>query len=457
MIGKKALQELEAKVGKEKVFADREYLLSYSYDATGLEYLPDAVVFAESGEDVARVMAVCRSHGLPLTARGAGVGYTGGALAVRGGVVLVFTRMNRILRLDRENFLAEVEPGVVTSDLQEAAEKAGLFYPPDPASLKTSTLGGNVAENAGGPRCFKYGVTGHYVLGLEAFLMSGEKVRLGSETIKNDAGYDLKSLLIGSEGTLAVVTKVIVRLLPLPPRRLLFRVDFASLSDGARFVQRVIQAHVQPAVLEFMDRSSLQAVYAYQGLPLEDKIRAAVLVEVDGSPAEVAEREGRLETQLDAARPVHWQKAGTFAEQEALWAIRRNISPAIARLKPKKINEDIVVPCGRIPEMVEFIDGLAREFGLCIVLFGHFGDGNIHTNLMVDPEDAGEMKKAAVVLERVFRRVIEIGGTISGEHGIGLSKKPFMHYQFGPVEMELFRSIKKVFDPENLLNPGKIF
>jgi len=457
MIEKKALKELIARVGKDKVFSDREYLLAYSYDATGLEYMPDAVVFAESEEDVARVMAVCRGHGVPLVARGAGVGYTGGALAVCGGVVLVFTRMNRILRLDKENLLAVVEPGVITADLQEAAEKAGLFYPPDPASLKTSTLGGNIAENAGGPRCYKYGVTGNYVLGLEALLMSGEKVRLGSETIKNVAGYDLKSLLIGSEGTLAVVTQATLRLLPLPPRRLLFRVDFATLASGAQFVQCIIQNHVQPSVLEFMDRSSLQAVYAYQGLPLDERVRAAVLVEIDGSPSEVAEREALFEKQVVAVRPLDRQRAETFAEQEILWATRRNISSAIAKLKPKKINEDIVVPGGRIPEMVAYIDGLAVEFNLCIVLFGHFGDGNIHTNLMVDPEDADEMKRAEIVLDKIFKRVVELGGTISGEHGIGLSKKPFMHYQFSPAELELFRRIKKVFDPLNLLNPGKIF
>ncbi len=457
MIGKKALQELAAKVGKDKVFIDREYLLSYSYDATGLEYLPDAVVFAENEKDVANVITFCRGHSIPLVPRGAGVGYTGGALAVRGGVVLVFTRMNRILRLDMESLLAVVEPGVITSDLQEAAEKAGLFYPPDPASQKTSTIGGNIAENAGGPRCFKYGVTGNYVLGLEAYLMSGEKVHLGAETIKNVAGYDLKSLLIGSEGTLGVVTRIVLRLLPLPPRRVLFRVDFSGLGEGARFVQRLIRSHVQPSVLEFMDRSSLQAVHAYQGLPLDERVQAAVLVEIDGSPAEVAERETLFEKQVTEARPLARQRAGTFAEQEVLWDTRRNISPAIARLKPKKINEDIVVPAGRIPEMVEFIDNLASEYGLCIILFGHFGDGNIHTNLMVDPDDAGEMKRAETVLDRIFKRVVEMGGTISGEHGIGLSKRPFMHYQFSPVELELFRRVKKAFDPQNLLNPGKIF
>jgi glycolate oxidase len=457
MIEKKVLRELRAALGKGKVFADREYLLTYSYDALAVEYLPDAVVFPEHERDVAEALRVCRRHRVPVVPRGAGVGYSGGALAVRGGIVLVFTRMNRIIRLDTQNFLAEVEPGVITADLQAAAEGQGLFYPPDPASLKTSTIGGNVAENAGGPRCFKYGVTGNYVLGLEGFLLSGEKIRLGSATIKNVAGYDLKSLLIGSEGTLAVVTRVLLRLLVLPPRRLLFRADFPSLADGARFVQRIIQGHVQPSVLEFMDRSSLRAVYAYQKIPLDPRVGAAVLVEIDGSPAEINEKKERLQGIIAAANPVDSKMAETFAEQEVLWQTRRNISPAIALLKPKKINEDIVVPAGLIPQMVDYIDGLAAELELCIVLFGHFGDGNIHTNLMVDPADAGEMERAGTALDRIFRRVVELGGTISGEHGIGLSKKPFMHYQFSPVELELFRRVKKVFDPDNLLNPGKIF
>lgn len=457
MTEKKTLQQLAARIGRGKVALDPEFRLAYSYDATGMEFPPDAVVFAESEGDVAATVAFCRENSVPLVPRGAGVGYSGGALAVQGGVVLVFSRMNRILRLDNESLLAVVEPGVVTADLQAAAARAGLFYPPDPASLKTSTLGGNIAENAGGPRCFKYGVTGQYVLGLDAVLMSGAKVRLGSETIKNVAGYDLKSLLVGSEGTLAVVTRAVLRLLPLPPVRRLFRVDFARLADGARFVQQVIRAHVQPAVLEFMDRSSLQAVYAYQGLALDGRLQAAVLVEVDGSPAEVAEREALLEKAIAAAAPLGRQRAESAAEQEALWETRRAVSPAIARLKPRKINEDIVVPGGRIPETVEFIAGLARELGLCIVLFGHFGDGNIHTNLMVDPDDADEMRRAEAALDRIFRRVVEVGGTISGEHGIGLSKKPFLHYQFGPAEIELLRGVKRVFDPDNLLNPGKIF
>jgi glycolate oxidase len=457
MIDKRVLRELTAAVGKGKVFAEREYLLAYAYDATALEYLPDAVVFPENEQDIAAVIRICRQHRVPLIPRGAGVGYTGGSLAVNGGIVLVFTRMNRILRLDTGNFLAEVEPGVITEDLQAAAEKKGLFYPPDPASLKTSTIGGNVAENAGGPRCFKYGVTGNYVLGLEAFLMNDEKIRLGAHTIKNVAGYDLKALLIGSEGTLAVISKVILRLLPLPPQRLLFQVDFETLAEGAQFVQKVIHSHIEPAVLEFMDKRSLQAVYAYQQMTLAERIEAAVLIEIDGSRSQVAERETLLRKIIEASDQVDWVMATTFAEQEALWQTRRNISPAIATLKPKKINEDIVVPAALIPDMVSYIEHLAEEFVLCIILFGHFGDGNIHTNLMVDPADSAEMKRVEIVLDKIFSRVVELGGTISGEHGIGLSKKPFMHYQFSPLEMQLFRDIKKVFDPLNLLNPGKIF
>jgi glycolate oxidase len=457
MIEKKVLRELHAAVGRGKVFVDREFLLAYSYDATALEYWPDAVVFPEQEKDIAAVLRICHQYRIPLVPRGAGVGYTGGSLAINGGIVLVFTRMNRILRLDAENFLAEVEPGVITADLQAAAEKKGLFYPPDPASLKTSTIGGNVAENAGGPRCFKYGVTGNYVLGLDAFLISGEKIRLGAHTIKNVAGYDLRSLLIGSEGTLAVISKVILRLLPLPLQRRLFRVDFAALAAGAQFVQKVIHSPIRPAVLEFMDKRSLQAVYAYQRLPLDERIGAAVLIEIDGSPSEVAERETLLRAIIGASIPVDWAMATTFAEQEILWQTRRNISPAIAALKPKKINEDIVVPAALIPEMVSYIEELAEEHDLCIVLFGHFGDGNIHTNLMLDPADSAEMQRAEVVLDKIFSRVVELGGTISGEHGIGLSKKPFMHYQFSPLEMQLFRDVKKVFDPPNLLNPGKIF
>lgn len=456
---KKIKKELDARLGKGKVFGEKEYLVTYSYDATGNQFPPDLVVMPDCEEDIRNILEIAYKYRVPVTPRGAGVGYSGGSLPVEGGISMVFTRMNRILSIDTRNFTAEVEPGVVTHQLQQAVEKKGLFYPPDPASLKTSTIGGNVAENAGGLRCFKYGVTGNYVLGLEAYLMDGRKIRTGGHVIKNVAGYDLKSLLVGSEGTLAVISKIILRLIPLPMYRRLFRVDFRSLEKGAAFINRMLHARLAPSLLEFMDESSIAAVYRHLKLPVDPDLRASVLLELDGSEADVGARKQRLLELIndEAADVLGHKTAETAAEEEELWSIRRNISPAIARLKPKKINEDIVVPTGKIPETVSFINGIAREYRLLIVLFGHFGDGNIHTNLMVDPEDVDEMKRADDALDKIFRYVIDANGSISGEHGIGISKKPFMKYQFTDAELDVFKSVKKAFDPENLLNPGKMF
>jgi len=457
MIEKSVIDAFEKRLGKDKVFTQPEYRLAYSYDATGLEFVPDMVVFPENEADVSNLLALAFQHRIPVTPRGAGVGYSGGSLPVEQGIALVFTRMKRILHIDIENFMVEVEPGVVTYDLQQAVEKKGLFYPPDPASHKTSTIGGNVAENAGGLRCFKYGVTGDYVLELEAFLITGEKIKSGSHTIKNVAGYDLKSLLVGSEGTLAVITKVLLKLLPLPEKRLTFRVNFRSLKKGAEFINQVISGRVYPSVLEFMDRTSLEAVHRYLELPLADQVQASVLVEIDGNRLELEERKNKLGAVVKEAEAMEFLEAQSEEEQDRLWLLRRSISPAIGRIKPKKINEDIVVPPSKIPEAVSFINHEAAKSGITVILFGHFGDGNIHTNLMVDPADPGEMQRADQLLDKILRYVISVKGSITGEHGVGLTKKPFMAYQFSPLEIDLFRKIKTVFDPLNLLNPGKIF
>ncbi|MCP4149060.1 MAG: FAD-binding protein [bacterium] len=454
---KKIIKELQKRIGSDKVQIGKEYLVTYSYDATGVEALPEVVVFPDSEEDIRQTLLIAYENKVPVTPRGAGVGLSGGSIPLKGGIVLCFTRMNKILNIDTENYLAEVEPGVVTVNLQEAVGKKGLFYPPDPASLKTSTIGGNVAENAGGLRCYKYGVTGNYVLGLEAFLINGEKIKTGSHVIKDVAGYDIKSLLVGSEGTLAVISKIILKLIPPPQSRALFRIDFKTLRQGAEFINKMIKGNVAPSVLEFMDRSSIDAVYRYLDLPLDDEIRAAVITEIDGSQKDVEERKNKFLEIVKEAGVLRYKTAVTAAEQEELWTIRRSISPAVTRLKPKKINEDIVVPTSRIPETVEYINGLAEEYQLTIIMFGHSGDGNIHTNLMVDPENKDEMARAEKVLEMIFRYVISLKGSISGEHGIGLSKKNFMKYQFTPVEIGLFKNVKKAFDPENLLNPEKIF
>lgn len=457
MIEKKILKELQDCLGKEWVFTEKEYLVTYSYDATGIEAMPDVVVFPREEGHVRDLLKIAFRYKVPVIPRGAGVGYTGGSVPVNGGIAVSFTRMNRILSIDTENLQAEVEPGVVTYHLQQAVEKKGLFYPPDPASLKTSTIGGNVAENAGGLRCFKYGVTGNYVLALEAFLIDGEKIRTGARVIKNVAGYDIRSLLVGSEGTLAVITKIVLRLIPLPESRVTFRVDFKSLDKGAEFINKVIHQKINPSVLEFMDRSSVAAVYSYLGLSLDDDTQASTIIEIDGSRLDVEDRKNRFLELVKSEDIVRYKAADSPDEQEKLWNVRRNISPAVSKLKPKKINEDIVVPVARIPDTVQYINELAKEYGLIIPLFGHFGDGNIHTNVMVDPAVDGEMERAEVVLDKIFRYVVSVNGSISGEHGIGIVKKPFMKYQFNDVEMDLFRKIKQVFDPENLLNPGKIF
>ncbi len=455
MINSNAYKEIKKKLGKGKIFKSKEILYTYSYDATGNHFLPDLVVLPENEADIESLLKIAFKYKIPITPRGAGVGYSGGALPVLGGIVLVFTKMNRV-NINVDNYTAEVEPGVITLELQEKCEKSGLYYPPDPASLKTSTIGGNVAENAGGPRCFKYGVTGNYILGLEGFLINGEKIRAGSGIIKDVAGYNLKSILVGSEGTLAIITKIIVRLIPLPEKKELFRIDFNSLTKGSEFINLIIKSGIAPSVLEFMDRSSMDAACDHLGIKLDKRVNASIIIEIDGNSEDVKNRKGKLLNLLNN-ETIFYMSAENKKQEEEIWELRRNISPAIAKLRPKKINEDIVVPVNKIPETVNFINNIAKELNLLIILFGHFGDGNIHTNIMVDPDDKREMAQAENALEKIFKYIVRFGGSISGEHGIGISKKEFMSFQFSDVELNLFKDIKRAFDPENLLNPGKIF
>jgi len=456
MINKKAFKEIKKKLGRDKVFDDKETLYTYSYDATGNHFIPDMVVIPECEEDVSKFLKIAYKYKIPITPRGAGVGYSGGALPVKGGIVLVFTRMNKV-NINVENYTAEVEPGVITLDFQNECKKKGLFYPPDPASLKTSTIGGNVAENAGGPRCFKYGVTGNYILGLEGYLINGDRIKAGSGIIKDVAGYNIKSILVGSEGTLAIITKIIVRLIPLPEKKELFRIDFNSLQKGAEFINLIIKSGIGPSVLEFMDRSSMEAACNHLEIILDKNVNASLIIEIDGNNEDVKNRKARLLKLLDNKSVLFYMSAENEKQEEDIWELRRNISPAIAKLRPKKINEDIVVPIYKIPQTVTYINGIAKELDLLIVLFGHFGDGNIHTNIMVDPDDEDEMSRAEIALDKIFKYIIAFGGSLSGEHGIGISKKNFMHYQFNEIELNLFKEIKRAFDPENLLNPEKIF
>jgi len=454
---KKVIKELNKKIGKKSVKTSEEFRVSYSYDATGKRVLPSIVVFPENVEDVKNCLEIAFKYKIPVVPRGAGVGYSGGSVPVEGSISIVFTKMNKIISIDTENMTAEVEPGVITYDLQTACEKKGLFYPPDPASLKTSTIGGNISENAGGPRCFKYGVTSNYVLRIEGYLVNGKRVTFGSASVKDVTGYDIKSVVCGSEGTLMIITKVILRLIPIPADNTLIRFNFKSLEDGAIFIENMLKRNIFPSALEFMDKSSVEAVYEYMKIRTDLNIQAIVLMELDGERADIDSKIKRLESLKDKFDIISMEIADKKEDKGKLWELRRNISPAITKIAPKKINEDISVPRGRIPETVKYINSLSEETGIKIVLFGHFGDGNIHTNILIDPLKSEEVEKSEYILDKMFTYVIGVGGTISGEHGIGLSKKRFLKYQYGDIEISIFKNVKKAFDPEGLLNPGKIF
>ncbi|MEN8222110.1 MAG: FAD-linked oxidase C-terminal domain-containing protein [Acidobacteriota bacterium] len=448
---------LKEKIGSSKVKTSQEYLLSYSFDATGIKNLPSIVTFPECDSDISDILKTATQYKIPVTPRGGGVGYSGGSVPVEGGIVIVFTKMNRIIEFNKDNLLLVAEPGVLTSEVINKCEENGFFYPPDPASLKNSTIGGNVAENAGGPRCFKYGVTSDYILSLEGFLMNGQKVEFGSHSIKDVSGYDIKKLIAGSEGTLIVLSRITLRMIPAPEKRILVRCAFDSIRTAADFIKKIILLNLSPAVLEFMDKTSVEAVYEYIGAEKSGDVNAIVLLEFDGNTEEVGNKRKRLEEIISDSGISNIRFAENNMETEELWSIRRNLSPAISSIKPKKINEDISVPLGKVADTIEYISSLGDKHDLKIVMFGHLGDGNIHTNIMIDPGDKREVRESEIVLEKIFKYVISINGTLTGEHGIGLAKKNYLNLQYSSEEIELFRKIKEVFDPDNLLNPGKIF
>jgi glycolate oxidase len=352
-----------------------------------------------------------------------------------------------------------VEPNVITGDLQDAVERAGLFYPPDPASLRRSTIGGNVAENAGGPRAFKYGTTGRYVLGLQVVLPTGESIRTGSKTVKNVVGYDLTRLLVGSEGTLGIITQIVLRLVPLPPLQATIRATFTDVRRAVLAVTELLRARVTPATMELIDGDSLDAMGRYLGdATLAPAGTAAMLlIEVDGLPAGVTEEAARVATACRAAGATDLLTARDAAERENLWRARRELSLALKTIAGLKFNHDVVVPKGRIPELFDLVGAIRTDLRLRIPCFGHAGDGNIHVNFMVDPADRDEIARAAEGQERLFRGVVALEGSISGEHGIGFTKAPYLHLELSPDEIALMKRLKQAFDPHAILNPGKIF
>jgi glycolate oxidase len=452
------VHDLHAIVGAEWVRMDPPALATYGQDALGQGHPPDVVVLPADTAQIAAIARLCDVNGLPLVVRGGGTGYTGGSVPTQGGVLLSMERLNRILEIDQTNLLAVVEPNVITGELQREVERVGLFYPPDPASLDRSAIGGNVAECAGGPRAFKYGTTRRYVLGLEAVLPTGEVVRTGSKAVKNVVGYDLTQLLVGSEGTLAIITRIILRLVPKPPARATLLATFAGIDAAVAAVDALLRFRVVPAAIELVDADSLDAVHHHLGQRIVPAGADAVLiVEVDGHAAAVEEERARVEQGCHEAGAHGVVRANTESEREQLWAVRRQLSLALRATGLLKINHDVVVPRGRVPELFAAVSALKRDYGLRIACFGHAGDGNIHVNLMVNPDDSEELARARRAERTLFERVVGLEGSISGEHGIGFAKAKYLAIELSETEIALMKRVKQAFDPHGILNPGKIF
>ncbi len=448
--------ELRSCLQHGKVLTDLTSREVHGRDRWHHEHQPDAVVLPQTTEEVAAVMRFADRHNIPVTARGGGVGYVGGCVPVAGGIALSLFEMQAIKEVHAEDGIAVVEPGVITADLQAIAASKGLFYPPDPASLKECTLGGNVATNAGGPRCLKYGVTRHYVLGLEVVLADGRIVRAGSRCHKNKTGFDLVGLFVGSEGMLGVVTEITLRLLPLPPARAMLSSSFATFPEAAHAVQRILGSGFLPSALEISDQFTLQAARDHVGKEMIPDGNAHLLVEIDGQPDSVHSECRQLEVLLGELNSLTLETALTDDDCERIWEIRRAFSYSLRATGLTKLNEDIVVPRGRLVDLANFTAALQEETGFQIASFGHAGDGNIHVNLMVPPmDDAKHRQQVDRALDRLFQQVLAWGGVVSGEHGIGLAKKPWFNQALSETAIDVHHTMKKALDPKGILNPGK--
>lgn len=451
------IREIAHIVGKENVLTSPEECYCYGYDASRLNGVPDCVVFPGNVNEIAAVIRLANRDRFPVFPRGAGSGMVGAAVPCSGGLVMVLTRLNRILEIDPDNMLTVVEPGVITGELQRTVRRHGLFYPPDPASLGFSTLGGNVAMCSGGPRAVKYGVTRDYVMGLEAVLPTGSIVHTGTRTVKGVVGYDLTRLLVGSEGTLGIFGKIILRLIPAPEGVRTLTAVFPRIDGAARAVCDIIKQRVIPSTLELMDQATLEVLENYLHLGLPIHAEALLLIEVDGRDCLLDEDVGRIEAICRQCGASEVEIAHTEADRERLWRARRSISPALGQVKPGKINEDVTVPRTQIPSLIRSIRSLAEKHRLIIINFGHAGDGNIHTNIMLDRKNKKELERAEKAVEELFRIVLDLGGTLSGEHGIGITKSPFFQWEVGPEGFQAMWRIKQALDPLNILNPGKMF
>ncbi len=444
-----ALRRLSDIVGAKNLLTSTEERLAYSYDATAmLSSRPEAIVFVETAEQIAGILKLANTAGFKIVPRGPGTNLSGGTIPCDNCVVLVTVKMDEILELDTRNLTIRVQPGVLTGKIDEAAAGHGLFYPPDPGSLKVSTIGGNIAENSGGLRGLKYGVTRDYVLGLEVVLPTGEIMRCGTKCVKDVAGYSLKDLFIGSEGTLGVVTEILLKLIPRPAARKTMLASFDSMTAAAETVSEIIAAKIVPCTLEFLDRTTIRCI----GLP---EAEALLLIETDGHPAAVEEEAGKIVALAHRAREV--RVAGSAEEADRLTTARRSAFSALARVAPTTILEDATVPRSELATMIAFIQQTAEKYRLKIGAFGHFGDGNLHPTFLCDERNKDEIDRVHAAFREIFEKAIALGGTITGEHGVGLAKKEFLEKFAGKTSLDVMRALKHTLDPNNVLNPGKIF
>jgi len=448
-------RELAAIFGDEGLLTDAGDCWPYGYDNSRRHALPQAVVFATSQDQVRKLLLLCNREGILVIPRGTGTGTTGATVPDRGGIILSLERMNRIIEIDPANRFARVEPGVTNGALREALKEHGFFWPPDPTSADICTIGGNLAYNSAGPRAVKYGTPRENTLGLRGVTGAGEEISTGVITSKGVVGYDLTRLIIGSEGTLAIITEAVLKLTPLPEAKATLQATYRDVHSAAKAVSAIMAQPVTPCALEFMDGEAIAMIRNFSDLALPDTVGALLMIEVDGPDHCLEESVSAVERAASVEGLVEIMSASTGDEVAKLWRTRKALSPALRNVAPKKINEDIVVPVSRIPALIEGLEQLSRRTGVKIVNFGHAGNGNIHVNLLVDPEQPGQTERAAECLDAMFDLVLELGGTLSGEHGVGLEKRDFVDREIDPVTLRLMHDIKRQFDPANILNPGK--
>jgi len=451
------IKELVKIVGPGRVMTDKEDMICYSYDATSFSETPDAVIVPRSTDQVAAILKYANEENIPVITRGTGTNLSGSSIPVNKGIVLSLNDMNKIKEIDIENMTIIVEPGVLTGEIHRAVEEVGLFYPPDPSSAKMSTIGGNAATNAGGPRGVKYGVTRDYVIGMEVVLADGRILRIGGKTIKNVTGYDLIKFFVGSEGTLGIITEVTLRLLPLPEMKKTVLVVFDDLVEGAKTISAILAAKIIPTTLELIDQETMKLIERFRPCGMPKDAAAAIIIEVDGDEFEVQQQMKKV---IKVCQNYHVREiieAKSKEEANKLWEGRRNAYSCIAMSTPTAMVEDATVPRNKIPQMAEAVTRIAGKYNLVIPIVGHAGDGNLHPTICADERDQDMMNRVEKATEEIFQEALKLGGTLSGEHGIGLAKKKYLEWEIGQVGLDVMRSLKAAVDPNNILNPGKIF